>query len=212
MVLVGALSAQSPAAIKCWTNRDGVRECGDVIPPEYAQQEHEEKSAGGLLLRKQPRSKTAQEVAAERERRRAEAEAHAKRDDARRKQAAADRVLLQTFGSEDDLGLAREGQLTNIESQIKVTESQLLKLEKSLDQMIGDAADFERRGRKVPPELTDNIREVRDQIASQNNFIAGKRTEQAQIRAKFDRDLARFRELRASRVAAPSGVTPPGDR
>lgn len=194
---------ESLATIKCWTNKDGVRECGDIVPPEYAQGALEEKSASGVVVRKQAPSKTPAEIAAERERRDAEARAQAAAEELARKQAAADRVLLQTFSSEDDLLLARDGQLTNLESVIKVTESHVKKLDKSLDQMIGQAADIEKRGRKVPGKLAANIANVRGQIVEQNNFIAEKRAEQDLIRAKFAADIARFRELRAQQAARP---------
>lgn len=29
-------SMQANAAIKCWTNNEGVRECGNRVPPEYS--------------------------------------------------------------------------------------------------------------------------------------------------------------------------------
>jgi hypothetical protein len=197
-------SIEPLATIKCWTNKEGVRECGDIVPPEYAQGAHEEKSASGVLVRKHAPSKTPEQIAAERERRAAEARARSIAQEAARKQAAADRVLLQTFSSEDDLELARDGQLTNLESVIKVTESHVKKLDKSLDQMIGQAADIEKRGRKVPGKLTANIADVRGQIVEQNRFIAEKRAEQDAIRAKFAADIARFRELRAQQAARPN--------
>jgi hypothetical protein len=197
-------SIETLATIKCWTNKEGVRECGDIVPPEYAQGAHEEKSASGVLVRKHAPSKTPEQIAAERERREAEARARSIAQEAARKQAAADRVLLQTFSSEDDLELARDGQLTNLESVIKVTESHVKKLDKSLDQMIGQAADIEKRGRKVPGKLTANIADVRGQIVEQNRFIAEKRAEQDAIRAKFAADIARFRELRAQQAARPN--------
>lgn len=197
-------SIEPLATIKCWTNKEGVRECGDIVPPEYAQGAHEEKSASGVLVRKHAPSKTPEQIAAERERREAEARAQSIAQEAARKQAAADRVLLQTFSSEDDLELARDGQLTNLESVIKVTESHVKKLDKSLDQMIGQAADIEKRGRKVPGKLTANIADVRGQIVEQNRFIAEKRAEQDAIRAKFAADIARFRELRAQQAARPN--------
>ncbi len=196
-------SIESLATIKCWTNKDGVRECGDIVPPEYAQGALEEKSASGVVVRKQAPSKTPAEIAAERAQREAQARTQAAADEAARKQAAADRVLLHTFSSEDDLRLARDGQLANLESVIKVTESHVKKLDKSLDQMIGQAADIEKRGRKVPGKLAANIANVREQIVGQNNFIAQKRAEQDLIRAKFAADISRFRVLRAQQPARP---------
>jgi hypothetical protein len=35
--LTCGFSLTADAAIKCWTNKEGVKECGDTVPPEYAQ-------------------------------------------------------------------------------------------------------------------------------------------------------------------------------
>ncbi|MCC7120109.1 MAG: hypothetical protein IT493_01015 [Gammaproteobacteria bacterium] len=195
------LPGAAQAGIKCWTNGEGVRECGNTVPPEYAQGEHEEKSKSGLVVKKQPRSRTRAEIVAERERRVADAKAKAEAQAAAAERAKADRVLLDTFSSEDDLILARDGQLTNVEAQIKITESHVAKLNRQIDQMITQAADVEKRGHKVPETLSANIESVRRQIDEQHEFIADKRREQDAIRAKFDADVARFRELRAQRTA-----------
>ena len=52
--------------IKCWHNKDGVRECGNAVPPEYAQQQSEEKDKSGLTVKTQERAKTQEELEAER--------------------------------------------------------------------------------------------------------------------------------------------------
>ena len=53
------------AAIKCWTNKDGVRECGNVVPPEFAQQGHDEVSSGGVTRESTRRAKSLEELKAE---------------------------------------------------------------------------------------------------------------------------------------------------
>ncbi len=205
LVLLGCMLAAGPAAagIKCWTNKDGVRECGNTVPPEYAQMGHELKSETGLTIKKQGRAKTPAEVATEREQREAAAQAQAAADEAARRQAALDRVLLDTFSSEDDLALARDGQLANIASQIKVTESHIDKLERSLDQLISEAATLEGRNKPVPEGLTADIAGIKTQIEEQRAFIATKQAEQQAIRDKFESDLARFRELRGTALTQP---------
>lgn len=196
-----AFALPAPAAIKCWTNQDGVRECGDVVPAEYAQKGHEVKSEQGLTLSRQPPARTPEEIARERESRAAAEAAAAKANAAAEQQRVADRMLLDTFGSEADLLLARDGQIQNVESQIKLAESLIAKLEKSLGDMISRAAQFERRKQTLPEDLSRNVQSTQDQIAEQRRFIAEKRDEQDALRAKFERDLARLRELRGE--AAP---------
>jgi len=203
--IVGALvsaallgTSGAVAGIKCWTNKDGVRECGNAVPPEYAQQEHEEKSASGLTIKTQERAKTVEEITLEREAREAAALKQAEIDAAARRQAAADKVLLDTFSSEDDLVLARDGQIANLDSQIKLTESHIAKLAKSRDQLISKAAIHEQRKQDVPEALSADITNLRQQIADHEAFIQTKRDEQGAIRTKFDMDIARFRELRSA--------------
>lgn len=197
LVLAGATTPVA-AGIKCWTNKEGVRECGNAVPPEYAQAGHEEKSSSGMTVRKQTRAKTPAEVAAERAEREAATKLQAQREAEQRRQAAADKVLLDTFGSEDDLKLARDGQILNIDSQVKLTEGHIAKLQKSLDQMIGKAADHERRNQPVPKDLAENMDSVRSQIAEHRRFISDKHAEKEALHRKFEQDIARFRELRSA--------------
>ena len=51
------------AGIKCWTNKDGVRECGDRLPPEYAQKGHEQISDSGVKVKVFEAAKTPEEIA-----------------------------------------------------------------------------------------------------------------------------------------------------
>lgn len=179
------------AKIKCWKNNDGVRECGNVVPPEYAQQGHEEKSASGLTLGTTARAKSVEELEAERIVRQ-EQEAALMLE---REQAAKDRVLLDTFSSEDDMLLARDGQIAHLESQIKLTESHIDKLKSSLDDLIQNAADHERRGKQPPDKLVRDIDSLRDQVRDNRVFIETKHRESTEILENFEINIIRFREL-----------------
>lgn len=188
------LLATTPVAagIKCWTNKDGVRECGNAVPPEYAQQKTEVKDEFGVTVKQSGAAKTIEELEAERaaERvRQSEAVAAKKRE-------ALDRVLLDTFASEDDLVLTRDGQIAHLDSQIRLTQSHIDKLTKNLDKMIERAAEAERKGDTPSAELTGNIDSLRAQIEENEAFIVTKHEEQEAIRARFDTDIARFRELK----------------
>ena len=201
LALCGYLNS-AEAAIKCWTNKEGVRECGNAVPPEFAQQAHEEKSASGMTIKRTERSKTPEEIAAARAEQEALAKKQAEIAAIAHKQAAADKVLLATFSSEDDLVLARDGQMANVESQKKLAESRITKLQKSLDQLISKAADRERRGQRVPSEISKEIANLRGEIADQKNFIVAKDTDALKLKGKFEADLARFRELKAKAALA----------
>lgn len=196
-VLLGFLLVSMPATakIKCWKNSEGVRECGNAVPPEYAQQGHETMNKRGLNVKKSDRAKTLEELEAERAAAK-EAELAAKKAE---EQAKLDRVLLDTFASEDDLVLTRDGQIAHLDSQIRLTQSHLDKLEANLNKMIERAAEVERRGETPSEEMVKNIESVRAQIKENEDFISTKKLEQTDIRERFDADIQRFRELKASR-------------
>ncbi|MEE9157189.1 MAG: hypothetical protein V3U60_02220 [Gammaproteobacteria bacterium] len=196
LVLVTGLSPSPPAhaRIKCWTNKDDIRECGNVVPPEYSQKGHEELSDQGIVVDRKERAKTPEEL--EEERRLAAIQAE--EDRKARKKEIADRVLLDTFASEDDLVLARDGKLAAIEQTIHVTESRIKKLQKSLNEIMSMAAEMERRG-KPPADGTQNeIDAVRTQIAENRAYIKTLRKEQDAVRDAFESDLTRFKELKAA--------------
>jgi hypothetical protein len=191
-------AGQASAGIKCWTNKDGVRECGNAVPPEYVQKGHNELSRQGVTLRQTGRAKTQEELAAERaareqaERERLEAASLASQ------QAEHDRVLLHTFTTERDLELSRDDKLSSIDSRIKHTKQVIIGLEKSLEELQGDAARFERSGKKVPDDLLRNIAGVEQRIDDNRASIDRRHTEKEELAAKFDADLTRYRQLKSA--------------
>ena len=126
LLLAGLVAALLPlpasAGIKCWTNDDGVRECGDAIPPEYAQKANREMNEGGITVSTTERAKTKEELRTERQE--AERLAAFRAEEARRirERKMKDRVLLSTFTTEKDLSLAHEGQVAAIDLRIDLTE------------------------------------------------------------------------------------------
>lgn len=182
------------ADIKCWTNRDNVRECGDAVPPEYAQQSREVMSKQGIVVKKLDRAKTPEELAAEKK----TADEATQREQEAAEQKKRDKVLLDTFATEDDVLLTRDGKISSIEQVIKLTESRIDKLRQNLQNLIGEAAATERRGDSVPDGMRRDIESLNAQIDEQKGFIDRKRTEQDAVRAQFDGYLARLRELKSS--------------
>jgi hypothetical protein len=198
-----AFGVTTEAAIKCWTNKEGVRECGNTVPPEYAKQGHEELNKAGITVDHTTRAKTAEELAADEE---AAAKA-ATEAAAERERAAKDRVLLDTFSSVDDMIFARDGRITSIGSQIKLAESQIEKLDKNLQEIISAAAEIERQGQKPSEKTESDIANVRQQIDRKRAFIEAKRLEQESVRKQFDTDIARFQELKGETAPASTNAT-----
>jgi hypothetical protein len=98
-IAAGSPGQAGITAIKCWTNGEGVRECGNAVPTEYAQQGHTVYNDHGVQVGTRQRAKSGEELAEEQRLAALQAEEKRKTEEV----AKADRVLLETFSSEDDL-------------------------------------------------------------------------------------------------------------
>jgi len=194
--MVVSLPTVQAAKIKCWKNSDGVRECGNSIPPEYARQETVEKSSSGMTTK---RTKAAQDRETARKARLAKIEASKKeRAEAKRqrKQVALDRVLLDTYATEEDMRLAHTQNIEAIDSRINHSKGHIGKLEETLAAMHKVAADEQRAGKEVSAKQLADINSVQNQIDATEGDIARREDEKSKLQAKYKKDLSRFRFLR----------------
>ncbi len=187
------------AAIKCWTNKDGLRECGNAVPPEYAQKETRTLDKRGITVEVQERAKTAEEVAEQQRLEAAEREREAEEKRLRAERAAADRVLLATFATEQDIITSRDRKLAAVEGLIEVTRLTVGNLEQNLEQEKKRAASHERAGRPIPDDLTADMASLQRQIEEKQAYIHLKQREMEELRTTYDADLQRFRELQSKR-------------
>ena len=179
------------AAIKCWTNSEGVRECGEAVPPEFAQQGHEVIKQSGAVEETE-RAKTAEELAAE-----ARKNAEEKQiSDAEAEKVRQDGILLATFSTIEDIERVRNEQLAALDATISVTNTRNTKIQQDLDKRIQAAAAEERAGKTPNEALLKDIESLRRQIDNNKQFIESKHQEQEAIRQQYDGKIQRFKELK----------------
>jgi ribosomal protein S13 len=175
----------------------------------YSQSFDREKCSGGgaelndrgIAVREIERRKTAAELAAEKAAAEAAAEAQRLRD----AQQQADRVLLMSYATEEDLARSNRQELEVIESSVQAGRLQMARHEQHLADLLAQAADVERSGQSIPADLTTRIDTVRDLIEEQRAFITRKLAQQAQSNLEFTMRLIRFREMRARQEALIRG-------
>ena len=183
------------AKIKCWKNSDGIRECGNIVPPEYAQKGHDEVSSQGITTKHHERALNKEELA---ERKRLAKEEKAAKQ-AREEQQRKDNVLLNTFANEDEILMARNGKITTIRTEIRLTYKSLNKAKDHMSGLRKQAANSERSGKPAPKKLAQNITQTQGQIDKYERFISAKKAELDRINMQFEEDLARYKELRKPR-------------
>ena len=180
------------AGIKCWTNKDGVKECGTVVPPEYSQKRIETRSTSGRVVEVEERAKNDEEIA---EMQRQE-EIRKQQEKIAEEQKRKDMVLLNTFTTERDINLQRDSKIAVIDGFIKVTEGNNKMLSTKLNKLQKTAADNERQGKQPAEALVHEIESIERQIKNNEDTVTNKRAEQESIRQEFGGYLSRFRELK----------------
>ena len=193
LLLVFQSASYAAAKIKCWNNKDGVRECGAMVPPEYAQQRVEEVNDKGQIIKVHPRALTPKELEAAKL---AELE---KKEEQRREieKKRQDLILLRTFTTERDLELSRKSKVEAIKGIIDITSSNTNTLQKNLFDLQKKAADFERSGGKPPKTLVNDMLSLKDQIKDNENFVGKKQQAIIRLEKKYDSDLKRYRQLKS---------------
>lgn len=199
--LLAPLSS-AQASMKCWQNKDNIRECGQVVPPEYAQQRIEVLNSKGVVIKVIERARTPEEMA---EYRRQEEIRKAKElEKAARKRK--DLILLQTYTKEEDLLLARKQNLRAVEGIIDITNSNTKTLEENLKVLEKRAADYERSGEQPSKDLLADMQSLRTQIKDNQDFISKKVLAKKKIEEKFDADLERYRKLKGIKPSSQTNT------
>jgi hypothetical protein len=191
LLLTGLISVAHSGFYR-WVDEEGNVQYSDTLPPEQIQGSHEEIGKGGITIKEVPPAKTPEEIRKEQELKRLRAE----QQRLLREQREADRVLLRLFRSEDDIYMARNGKIAAINVMIDFTKNNILRQQEKLARLLTKAADLERAGKPLPQHRIDAIEQVVQTVRTAYAAIIDREKEKEAIRARFDKNLARFRELK----------------
>lgn len=174
-----------------WVDKNGERHYGDAVPPEYAQQERRVLNNQGVEIQRVDAEKNAQQQA----------------DDRKRQQAVQDRAqhdhfLLTTYTSTKDIERLRDERLDQIDGQIKATVAYIDSLDARLKTLQQRALLFKPYNtkpdaRRMPDDLAEQLVRASNEVRTQHRSMDRHKQEQISVRAQFEADIARFRELTA---------------
>jgi len=185
------LSLPAQARIKCWENSDGVRECGERVPPEYAQKSHKEISSQGITLEESERARTKEEIAEDERLAAIQAEEDRKQAEIEKQ----DKILLDTYSNTDDIQMTSDGKIAALESTIKLANKRNEKIQANLDKRTATAAAAELAGKQPAEDLLKDIQSLQRQIKNNDKFVVDKRMEQEEIKKEYADKIVHFKEL-----------------
>jgi hypothetical protein len=176
-----------------WVDENGEIQYGDRVPPRYATKERSVIDDQGRTVKVYEAAKSPEEKAEAQALKKQQAEAKKLAE----QQAVRDHSLLSTYSSEEDMLQARDGKMASVETLIQLTNSRLESMQKRLNELTNDAAEFERSGKKLPEGLVNQMKNIKEQIQHNEDYLKTKQVEKKEIANKFDEDIKRYRELKS---------------
>ncbi len=194
-----ALAADKSHERYRWTDAQGVVHFDDVLSDAAIQAGYDVVSGSGMKIRHVAPPRTVEQQKAYDQ---AQAQKKAA-DNAAAERARDDAQMLAAYPTEHDLSEAHIAQLAMLDQYIQSTQISLQSQEKSLTDMLSHAADLERAGKPIPATLSQQIETLRANVEKQKAYITGKQQEKIDSAAKFETELAHYREVRAKTRAQP---------
>ncbi len=186
-----AISPSVYGALYKWVDNEGNTHFGDAIPAEYVKEKHQEMSKSGIVTSTYQRAKTEQEIRQAEEQKILEERLNKERLAKQSIVDEYDRILLDTYLTEKDLSRTKDRRIATIGGTIRLTESNIDMLNKTVGQLKREAED-----NADNKKILKQLKMAQAQLLDYENFIVKKRREQNNIRARFDQDLKRFRDLK----------------
>jgi Domain of unknown function (DUF4124) len=172
-----------------WTDDQGVVHYGDSIPPQYAEKAHETLNNQGVAVGHAEAQKSAEELATD---------AHER--DLALKQRQHDSFLVTTYTSVKDIESLRDVRLEQLQGQLTAADQYVENLRSRLVALQGRAKHFrpynaKGDARRMPDDLAEDLVHTLNEMRTQSNALTAKNQEVSSVRAQFDGDIQRYREL-----------------
>jgi hypothetical protein len=187
-----------------WVDEQGVVHYGDNIPPQYASQDRAVLNSQGVEVGHLDAQKTPEEEVLA---------AHAR--EVLMKQKQHDAFLVSTYTSVKDIEALRDVRLDQLKGQRAAAEQYVESLRVRLATLQSRALTYRpytsgNDARRMPDDLAENLVRTLDELRTQSNALAAQGAAEAALRAQFQSDIERYRELHAihSQPAAVSTTVP----
>lgn len=191
LALCAILCGNAEAKLYKWVDDNGTTHYGETIPPEYANKDATRLSDKGRVEKRiekltpeEQRNKdsedakklAAQQIAIEAKRR--------------------DTSLLSTFSNEKEIDLARDRGLQQVEARINSVTTMLKSAREGVAEHNKEQDYLLKQNRKIPKSLLDDIAESAARVAKLEKEQSQNEQELVNVKAKFEADKLRYRELK----------------
>lgn len=203
-----AAAAEKSARIKKCQDSAGKWHYGDSADEECARSKVIELDMRGIQRKEIAAPLTAAELKAREQNRERDEQARKQLEDQQRR----DQQLLATYALEEDIVLTRDRKISDIEAQIRASQETLKSLRTSLARLQTQAAEEQRTSKQVTPQTAKTISNNEAQIAKHEAHVDKMKKDQETMRAQYQAELERFRELKRKPLPASPAATAPAQK
>ena len=174
-----------------WTDEQGVVHYGDSIPPQYAQKERAVLNSRGVEVRTLDAQKSPEQIAAEE-----------RTQQNVLKQRQHDAFLMNTYTSVKDIEALRDLRLDQLHGQRVAAEQYVDSLHSRLSALQARAKLFKpysskQGAHRMPDDVAEDLVRTLNELHTQSSALTTKTEEETTLKAQFQVDIERYRELRA---------------
>lgn len=186
------LASQAAGNLIC-CQVDGRKVCADSMPAQCIGKAYSLVNDRGMVVRhveapKSDEQKEQDAIAAKKKRDAELAEKLAEKEQQRR-----DRALLDTYGSEKDIDALRSRAEQDVLTTIKQAEGRIAESQKRKKKLESEAEFY--KNKALPDDVRKGIKEADSDIRAQQELIDLKQKDLLAVRAKYDAEKRRYREL-----------------
>lgn len=178
-----------------WVDEKGVTHYGDSVPPQYAQKERVILNEQGVEIGRVHAQRTPEQ-----------AEAYARQQEELRRGRERDAFLLNTYTSVKDIEALRDARLEQLRGQRVAAQQYVDTLHQRMGSLQTRAMNFKPysthpNARRMPDDLAEDLVRTAKEVRAQTTSLAEKNAEEEQVRARFQADIDRYRQLQPIRAA-----------
>lgn len=208
--LLGALlvpsSLWAQKKVYRWVDENGEVHYSESLPPDFEGESHDELGHDGVVREEDVSRVAPPPPTVEKEPEVGEGKTPLPRDKSgmkrpepmytdAEKQQHMDRLLMLRYRSEAELVEAMEVEINQLKYDEQLLTATRQSLQTSLKSNIDTAGHRQRAGLEVNEQTLKDISRIRSQMAENERSLQGLQRREEKIRADFDRDITRYREL-----------------
>jgi len=193
-------SASISGKLYKWVDNNGNISFSDKVPPKYSRKEHSQLNESGRVIVVKDAAKTPKQIELLKK---INALQHVQQK-LLDEQLAHDSALLKTFQSAADIDTLAASKSDMVKSHIAIASGQSDTLKKQLLLHQKVAADFERKGKKIPQKTLDNIESSQTQFDKNQREISSFELQEIQLGEQLIKDKERFITLSTQSTEKPS--------